>query len=116
MAVLNKEGVQLQTIGETTSGRGNNQFNHPRSVAVEPGLDGRIYVADGFNHRVQVFSKEVVYVRTIGRGHVNRLMHRFHVRNPWGVCIDQGPDGCVYVADKGNMRVLVFLKAEKRGG
>ena len=38
-----------------TEGNGNGEFNFPRGIAV---YDGEVYVADYFNHRVQVFDTE----------------------------------------------------------
>jgi hypothetical protein len=44
-------GQFLLNIGETGTGPG--QFGLPAGVAI--GGDGRIYVADSYNHRVQIF-------------------------------------------------------------
>ena len=47
-------------------GQGNGKFSGPRGVCVAPGPEGRVYVADFDNHRVQVLTKDGAYVRTIG--------------------------------------------------
>ena len=76
---------------------------------MEPGPDGRVYVADEDNQRVQILDKQGAHVRTIGvtgeRGSRNQQFH-----NPRGVCVEPGPDGRIYAADCTNHRVLVFLK------
>ncbi|HIQ04412.1 MAG TPA: hypothetical protein EYH31_01805, partial [Anaerolineae bacterium] len=40
------------------------QFNEPRGIAI--GSDGRIYVADTFNNRIQQFTTDGVFIRTWG--------------------------------------------------
>ena len=79
-------------------------------MCVEPGPDGRVFVADYNNHRVQVLKKDGTYVRTIGTtGLWGTGNDRF--RNPWGVCVEPGPGGrLLYVADSGNHRVQVLSK------
>jgi DNA-binding beta-propeller fold protein YncE len=43
-------------------GKGDNQFDHPSSVAVDS--DGEIYVCDWANNRVQTFDKDRNYLTT----------------------------------------------------
>jgi hypothetical protein len=47
------DGAHVRTIGDGSRGSGNEQFSSPRGgIAIDS--DGRIVVADTFNHRVQV--------------------------------------------------------------
>lgn len=55
-------GDLLFTIGKRGAGPG--EFNLPRDAVV--GQDGRVYVVDGGNFRVQVFSPEGQYLQTFG--------------------------------------------------
>ena len=99
----------MRTLGGNGEGNANHQFDNPEGVAVDPGEGGRVYVADSDNHRVQVFSKEGVYLDTIcgnGIGDDNE-----HFDTPMDVCVEQGEGGHVYVADADNERVQVFSKA-----
>ena len=55
-------------------------------------------------------SKNKTYVRTLGvAAQSGGDIHQFY--HPRGVCVEPGRDGCLYVSDCGNNRVLVFLKA-----
>ena len=109
--VLKKDGTYVRTIGITRqAGMGNDRFNNPWGVCVEPGPDGRLYVADTSNRRVQVLNKDTgAHVHTYGvagqSGGGNHLLS-----GPKSVAVEQGPDGLVYVADFGNHRVHVFCK------
>jgi DNA-binding beta-propeller fold protein YncE len=49
--VFNAAGQLLLNVGEGGDGAG--EFGLPAGIAIGP--DGRIYVADPFNHRVQIF-------------------------------------------------------------
>jgi len=76
------------------------QFLHPSDVAI--GLEGRIYVLDGVNNRVVIFTSAGKFVSTFGvqgkgKGGLN---------SPLGMDIDN--DGSVYVADSGNRLIQVF--------
>jgi DNA-binding beta-propeller fold protein YncE len=69
--------------------------------------DGSIYVADGFNHRVQKFTAQGEYVMSIGTpsGQTpNPPTGTFN--EPWGVAA--APDGSIYVADTWNNRIQHF--------
>ena len=107
MQVFSKAGGYVRTIGGNGKGGGNDQFNAPIGVAVEPGEGGRVWVADTENHRVQVLSKAGAYVRTLGGNGKGNGNHQFN--QPWGVAVEPGEGGRLYVVDKRNHRVLVFL-------
>ncbi|CAG0927482.1 partial Serine/threonine-protein kinase PknD, partial [Planctomycetaceae bacterium] len=92
-----------QVWGSTGTEAG--QFQSPHSVAVA--ADGSIYVADGFNHRVQKFNAQGEYVMSIGTpsGQTpNPPTGTFN--EPWGVAV--APDGSIYVADTWNNRIQHF--------
>jgi DNA-binding beta-propeller fold protein YncE len=91
-------GEHVFDIGERGTGPG--QFNLPRDVAV--GRDGRIYVVDGANFRVQIFESDGTYVDTFGSVGV----YPGQFSRPKGVATD--PDGNVYVTDTafGNFQIF----------
>ncbi|RRR74446.1 MAG: hypothetical protein EI684_07105 [Candidatus Viridilinea halotolerans] len=84
-----------------------NQFRNPTAVALGP--DGKLYVADTGNHRVLVFnpnftngqSASEVFGQTGIAGTTDRIFN-----GPTGVAVDEQNN--LYVADKGNNRVLRF--------
>ena len=93
-----REVTALRQFGSQGAAPG--QFNFPRNLAVAP--DGRLYVADTGNHRIQVFDPQGNFVRQWGGpgeapGHFNE---------PWGIAVDK--EGNVYVADTWNHRIQVF--------
>lgn len=77
----------------------------PSDVAVAP--DGRIYVVDGNNDRIAVFSREGTFLSTIGR----QGSAEGELNAPIGIDVDRNGD--VYVADSGNDRLQVFSPAGK---
>jgi DNA-binding beta-propeller fold protein YncE len=90
-----------QVIGRQGSGRG--ELQGPRGLAI--GDDGSLYVADGGNHRIQIFSSDGEYVDTWGgrslSGEETGEARGFN--EPWDVAL--GPEGSAYVADTWNHRV-----------
>jgi len=74
---------------------------HPLSVAADS--TGRVYVADEWNNRVQVFDDTGAYLTTIGGkwGFITGDM-----RSPSGIVVDSADN--VYVTDRDNHRVQKF--------
>lgn len=57
--------VWLMTLGQTDSpGDANNRLNSPEAVVAVEAIN-RIYVADGYNNRIQVFNYAGVYLATL---------------------------------------------------
>lgn len=74
-------------------------FRQPTSVLVDPA--GRLYVADTYNHRVQVFEPDGRFRQVLGVEGAQQGALSRPKRLAWG------PRG-LYVADTGNHRVQVF--------
>lgn len=91
-------GNHLFDIGKR--GREGGEFNLPRDVVV--GKDGRIYVVDGGNFRVQVFDNSGKYLQSFGT--VGKQLGNF--ARPKEIAADA--DGNVYVVDSafGNFQVF----------
>ena len=91
-------GQVVFDIGERGSAPG--QFNLARDIAVA--ADGRVYVVDGGNFRVQVFESDGSYVDTFGSIGV----YPGQFSRPKGV--DTDSDGNVYVTDAafGNFQIF----------
>lgn len=94
-------------VGERGQAAGGN-FNQPWGIDVGP--DGNVYVADTWNHRIQVFTPDGEFIRTWGQlGQLDAAQLPSDFWGPRDVAV--GPDGLVYVADTGNKRIQVFTAA-----
>lgn len=93
-----KAGTHLFDIGKRGTGPG--EFNLPRDVAV--GKDGRLYVVDGGNFRVQYFDRDGKYLGSWGK--VGKGLGDF--ARPKEIATDR--EGNVYVADTafGNFQIF----------
>ena len=96
--MLTVEGAFVAAVG--SKGSQPLQFNHPNDVAVHH--NGKIFVTDEYNYRVQVLNPDLTYSHCFGSkgdcpGEFN---------NPYGVTIDSV--GNVYVTDYFNSRVQKF--------
>ena len=92
VVVRGANGAEVATLGGF--GRGATELNGPFALAL--GTQGRVYVADRGNHRVQVYTRDGAHVGPVGRAGLH----------PAGVCVDA--QGRLLVADSLNHRVQVF--------
>lgn len=82
---------------------GDGQFQEPWGIAVAE--DGRVYVADTWNHRLQVFDREGNLLNKWGTyGQTESAPATLY--GPRDLAID--PAGRVFVTDTGNKRVIVY--------
>jgi DNA-binding beta-propeller fold protein YncE len=98
LAYSTDDGKALATIGKRGGEPG--EFNFPTNLSV--GKDGRLYVADTLNFRIQAFTREGAVVHTFGElgdspGRLNR---------PKGVAVDS--EGHIYVADSSFNNFQIF--------
>ncbi len=93
-----RTGEHLFDIGKRGTGPG--EFNLPRDLAI--GKEGRLYVVDGGNFRVQIFDKDGKFLKSFGA--VGKQLGNF--ARPKEIAADK--DGNVYVADSafGNFQIF----------
>lgn len=93
-----KSGKHLFDIGKRGSEPG--EFNLPRDAAI--GKDGRIYIVDGGNFRIQIFDRNGKYLKSFGS--VGKQLGNF--ARPKEIATDAA--GNVYVADSafGNFQIF----------
>ncbi|UCH46590.1 MAG: 6-bladed beta-propeller [Betaproteobacteria bacterium] len=91
-------GEHLRDIG--TRGTDEGQFNLPRDV--ELSADGKLYIVDGGNFRVQILDENGAFVRTFGS--LGAQFGQFS--RPKGIAAD--PAGNIYVSDTafGNFQIF----------
>ena len=87
VAKISATGSFLLEWGEKGIGKG--QFYTPHGITTD--AEGRVYVADRGNARIQVFDEDGVYITEWKGKHLGR---------PWG--IQTGADGFLYVVDGGD--------------
>lgn len=90
-------GESWLKIGEKGTSIG--QLNYPTDVQI---TNEYIYVADAYNHRIQVFNKKGVFIQMLGQNQ--------SINAATGLLID-GDD--IYVTDFENNRLLVFSETNE---
>jgi DNA-binding beta-propeller fold protein YncE len=84
-------------------GFGNAEFNNPKGIAFDS--NGNLFVSDAGNRRVQVFSPQYAYLRTIKD---NELI--------WPLAISVSEEGKAFVVDDKFKKILIFnAQGEKTG-
>jgi DNA-binding beta-propeller fold protein YncE len=104
-----KEGAASGCVDPDGSGPlalGDGQFFEPWGVAVDS--NGRIYVSDTWNGRIQVFDETGAFIQSWGFfGSTNgELGDPYALFGPRGLVIDSA--GNLLVADTGNKRIIAF--------
>jgi peptidylamidoglycolate lyase len=89
VAKFSAEGKFLLDWGH--KGQGPGEFDLPHNVAVD--AQGRVYVADRMNVRIQVFD---------ANGKFLNMWKSDELGRPWGLAI--GPDGLLYMVDGGDLK------------
>ena len=108
VAKVDKDGNWLMSWGEPGDKPG--QFNTPHSIAVD--AEGRVYVADRGNRRIQVFNGNGKFLRQItidvpappdARPAIGNKQANPHGTMapgaPWAICITPGPHQVLYSSD-----------------
>jgi DNA-binding beta-propeller fold protein YncE len=108
VAKVDKDGNWLKSWGEPGDGLG--QFNTPHSIGVD--AQGRVYVADRGNRRIQVFDGEGKFLREITIDVPVDPDARPAIGNkpstttgamapgaPWTICITPGPNQVLFSSD-----------------
>jgi len=93
------DGEHISSFGEF--GDGDGKFNMPWGIDIDPD-DGSIVVSDWRNDRVQKFTADGEYILQFGTSGSGRG----ELCRPAGVSVDKHGD--IYVADRGNHRILLF--------
>jgi sugar lactone lactonase YvrE len=101
---LNLDGFPVTGFnGPSGAGSLPGSFNAPQGITAD--TDGRFWVADTGNDRVQAFGADGTYLETIGEGSLSR---------PRGVAL--GLDGTLYVSDSGHNQVVAYAPGSPRDG
>jgi DNA-binding beta-propeller fold protein YncE len=89
----------VDSEGRPRMGKGNGEFNLPLGVAFDKA--GRVYVTDGPNDRIQIFTEDGEYI-----AHFGDKAGDGHLSFPSVVCIDE--NDILYVTEVDNHRISVF--------
>lgn len=107
--ILSPRGAFIRQLGKTgekfyVSGGG---FNYPTDVAVAP-TSGDIYVADGYNDRIQEFGAGGKLLRKWGGPLAINIRGGFNGWFKTVTSVALGPAGDVFVVDEENQRIQKF--------
>jgi len=107
VVLFDKNGKFIKQVGKAAGGPADKgtapgEWNLPHKLAVD--ADENLYIIDRENHRLQVFDRNLNYIREIANDW-----------NPWDVNISRkGTDGIGWIADHKDERVLKFSLRDGR--
>jgi hypothetical protein len=90
----------IRTIGDVNTMDEHFAFHQPADLVVNPGEN--MYILDSGNHRIQLFSPDAEYLKTIGR----EGQGPGELYNP--ASLDLGPEGFIFVSDPNNNRIQIL--------
>ena len=82
------------------SGKEQLQFDGPHSIAI--GNEGRIYISESGNKRIQILNKDLSFLKFAANPHLNKRSKD----SPEGIAINS--EGKIYLVDSGNNNVQVY--------
>ena len=85
-----------------TEGSGPGQLNGPVGITIDTAATGLVYVSEGGNSRISVFTSDGVFVRKFGSKGSN--IDQFN--SPYELTFDK--NGFLHVCDSGNGRLVVY--------
>ena len=82
-------------------GTSDGQFSSPRGICIDP--EGKVFVADHSNHRIQVFQPDGTFAYCI-KPDPNNKESTF--KNPWGIAFD--PQGRLHIVANGSNCIKIY--------
>ena len=98
---LTFEGDCVKSVGISETGNGPLQFNTPIGITVHL-TTGQIFIADTYNHRIQVLNKDLTYSHSFGQYGSSTEQFQY----PCDVTFDN--EGYLYVTDNRNHCIKKF--------
>ncbi|CAF4260933.1 unnamed protein product, partial [Adineta steineri] len=90
-----------------------NQFNHPTGIFVDENDGNTFYVADNYNHRIQMWSSGAISGKTVA-GQTGLCRNELQqLCNPSSVIADNYRN--LYIADTYNNRIMLWMKGSTAG-
>ena len=95
------DDANITTIvaGSNTSGNTSDMLNYPRGIFID--IEFNLYVADAYNHRIQLFRQGLLNATTIA---INGSYGTFILNYPTDVILDG--NGYLFISDTNNNRII----------
>ena len=84
-----------------SNGTSDGQFSEPRGICIDP--EGKVFVADHGNHRIQVFQPDGTFAYCIK---ADRNNEESTFKNPWGIAFD--PQGRLHIVANSSNCIKIY--------